>query len=166
MNALTELIERLHTRKPLPALVPDRVWDHQLSEQISSLSEETADPIRSGLLLWNDDLNASHDISQQLGSAEGSYWHGIMHRREGDFSNAKYWFQTAGTHPIHSDLYEEGKQIWPELASWGAWKPAQFVDEVQAAYESGKEDTAKGQSLRELQVLEMRKLLEYCLERK
>jgi hypothetical protein len=47
----------------------------------------------SGLWLLAGDLDRSHTISQGIGSAEGSFWHGIMHRREGDFSNSKYWFR-------------------------------------------------------------------------
>ena len=52
--------------------------------------------LQAGIWLYVDDLERSHGISQNLHTAEGSYWHGIMHRREGDFSNAKYWFRQAG----------------------------------------------------------------------
>src|SRR5262245_25063275 len=46
----------------------------------------------AGLWLLANDLNASHRISQELETPEGSYWHAVMHRREGDYGNAKYWF--------------------------------------------------------------------------
>ena len=58
----------------------------------------------SAILLWLDDLHGSHEISQGISSREGSYWHGIMHRREPDYSNAKYWFRKVPTHPIHEKL--------------------------------------------------------------
>jgi hypothetical protein len=54
----------------------------------------------SGLWLLAGDLTRSHEISQEIESAEGSFWHGIMHRREGDFGNAKYWFRRVGNHPV------------------------------------------------------------------
>src|SRR5208282_3154263 len=43
----------------------------------------------AGLWLWHDGLDESHRISQGLSSPAGSFWHAIMHRREGDFSNSK-----------------------------------------------------------------------------
>lgn len=46
--------------------------------------------------LFSDFLDESHTVSQSIPGQEGSYLHGIMHRREGDFSNAKYWFRKAG----------------------------------------------------------------------
>jgi hypothetical protein len=43
-----------------------------------------------------DDLHAAHSIFQEEDSFFGSYGHGMMHRREGDFWNANYWFCRAG----------------------------------------------------------------------
>lgn len=58
----------------------------------------------AGLWLLAGELDRSHDISQNLDSATGSYWHGIMHRREGDFTNAKYWMRRAAGHPAIEEL--------------------------------------------------------------
>ena len=30
----------------------------------------------------------------------GSFWHAIMHRREGDFPNSKYWYARCRSHPV------------------------------------------------------------------
>ncbi len=67
---------------------------------------DAAECCRAGLLLLFNDLDGSHAISQGIHSAEGSYWHGIMHRIEGDFSNAKYWHRLVGDHPTNSHLEE------------------------------------------------------------
>ena len=49
----------------------------------------------AGIWLYVDDLDRSHTISQSLDTVEGSLWHAIMHRRESDFSNSKYWLRLA-----------------------------------------------------------------------
>ena len=60
--------------------------------------------IEAGLWLLAGDLAQSHDISQSQDSAEGAFWHGIMHRREGDYGNSKYWFRRVGKHAVHREL--------------------------------------------------------------
>ena len=55
-------------------------------------SRDDAECVRSGLFLYFSALDESHRISQGIATSSGSYWHGIMHRQEGDWSNAKYWF--------------------------------------------------------------------------
>ena len=63
--------------------------------------------LAAGLWLYVDNLERSHELSQSLDDATGAYWHGIMHRREGDFSNSHYWMRRAVRHPLrqsHSGL--------------------------------------------------------------
>ncbi len=58
----------------------------------------------AGLWLLVGELDRSHKISQDLSTPNGSYWHGIMHRREGDYWNAKYWFRKVGEHPVFDKI--------------------------------------------------------------
>jgi hypothetical protein len=79
----------------------------------------------SGLWLLAGDLDRSHSLSQELPCRDGSFWHGIMHRREGDFGNAKYWFRKVGPHPV-----------FDRLSDWGEGEyenPFDFVDECRHA---------------------------------
>jgi hypothetical protein len=81
---------------------------------------EMARACLAGLWLYHDFLDEAHRISQALHSREGSYWHGIMHRREGGFANAKYWFRRAGSHPIHEALNLSARALGRDMDPNGA----------------------------------------------
>jgi hypothetical protein len=94
---------------------------------------------KSAFWLLAGDLDRSHTISQDLKTNDGSFWHGVMHRREGDFGNAKYWFRMAGSMPFYSDL---AKALATESMLAGAfndsdWNACDFVDMCQRAVRVG-----------------------------
>ncbi len=100
---------------PLEAAMPHLVGSHAPPEAVmAALQTALHSPalasrpdLAAGLWLYVDDLERSHELSQSLDDATGAYWHGIMHRREGDFSNSHYWMRRAARHPLrqsHSDL--------------------------------------------------------------
>ncbi len=87
----------------------------------------------SGLWLLHGYLDQSHQISQQVGSPTGSFWHGIIHRREGDYGNSKYWFRRVGHHPIWLELLKEARKILnnsTEIIEFpdSGWDPFRLVD--------------------------------------
>ncbi len=53
----------------------------------------------AALLIWHDRLDDAHVIAQDLNDKTGAYLHSIIHRREPDFSNARYWLHRIGAHP-------------------------------------------------------------------
>src|SRR5437762_3525484 len=97
---------------------------------------------RAGLWLAFNFLDESHTISQELSTVEGSYWHALMHRREPDFSNSKYWFRRVGTHPIFEPLRAEAARLAEGASGQAAfltrqtgWDPFAFVDLCEANYD-------------------------------
>lgn len=106
------------------AFAPHRVRDRGM-----------ADACRAGLWLYHNFLDESHQISQELHSPTGSYWHALMHRRAPDFSNAKYWFRHVGEHPLYESLRQDAAELAVEvppsagfLRTQSAWDPFAFVD--------------------------------------
>ena len=110
---------------------------------------------RAGLWLAFDFFEESHAISQDLDTVEGSYWHGILHRREPDAANAKYWFRRAGRHPIFAELAD---QLGPGIA----WNPDAFIDRCEATRGSG---SAAEEACRRVQQREWELLFGWCFTR-
>ena len=126
----------------------------------------------SGVWLLYDFLDESHTISQSVDNSDGSFWHGIMHRREGDFSNAKYWFRRVGEHPTFRDLASEAGRLATSagqsettdvLAPRGDWDPYEFVDACQAAEKS--RGSSEHALLQEIQRREWELLFDHCFRR-
>jgi hypothetical protein len=115
----------------------------------------------AALWLRHDFLDESHRLSQDIETPTGSFWHGIMHRREGDFGNAKYWFRRVGSHPIYESLANSARELGkhdPVAASkfgQAEWDPFAFVDLCQRAQTSERplEKLAKAIQRREWELL-------------
>jgi len=135
-------------------------------------AERTA--VAAGLHLLYDDLDGSHSLSQTIEGRgknhNGDYWHAIMHRREPDYGNAKYWFRRVGAHPVLAELPAVLERVAteaasPELGRWqnrlvkhGTWDPFAFVDACETAAEHPN-DSEFRQALEEIQHFEMLHLL-------
>lgn len=51
------------------------------------------------LAMWYDaksDWQSAHNIAQEIETPDGSWVHAYLHRKEGDESNAGYWYSRAG----------------------------------------------------------------------
>ena len=128
-------------------------------------NEEMARCCLAGLWFRYGFLERSHEISQDLPTAEGSYWHGIMHRHEPDYSNAKYWFRQVGEHPLFPALGEEASKRAASFAAaprqWTSltqWNPFDFVDLCEAHEHGG----AAHDLCLALVELEWEMLFDYC----
>ena len=64
--------------------------------------------------LWWDakgDWAKAHDCVDEEEDAEGMRVHAYLHRKEGDLSNARYWYGRAGKSAPHASLDAEWEAI-------------------------------------------------------
>lgn len=54
------------------------------------------DPARALWLAKAGRWDAAHDLCQEISGAAGAWIHAYLHREEGDFGNASYWYSRAG----------------------------------------------------------------------
>jgi len=169
----------LHTDEPAslgpePRVTRDllQILENKLSQAFfeTKIPESLQPPIRSLILLWHDYLDESHSISQNLHGADGSFLHGIMHRREPDYGNAKYWFHRVGDHPAYPDVATRANAILDQanatslkskLVPGGKWEAFAFVDACEGTL-AGK-DTNAVSLLEKIQAVEFQALLQHLL---
>lgn len=88
-----------------------------LDEFNNSLSQTTTPANLSIPLqaLWQEakgDWDFAHRLVQLAGDRESAWVHAYLHRKEGDLSNASYWYSRAGRSiPNNPSLEQEWKSI-------------------------------------------------------
>ncbi|MEZ5945026.1 MAG: hypothetical protein R3C18_26875 [Planctomycetaceae bacterium] len=163
----------LAPRKPVS--VPQGVRSTFQSLSLGNSAEAKA--VRAGVLQFWDQLEPSHQQSQAVEGARRrrapDYWHAIMHRREPDYGNSKYWFRRVGSHDLFTDLADEASDIldcslensaddWARDLIDGGWDAFEFVDFCQET--AANEDNPLGVAAREIQLAEMILLFAATLE--
>jgi hypothetical protein len=170
-----------NAKSRLPLLCPPRppAKSHWLvdiirtstSEQSGAAHRSRVDQIatRAGILQWYDFLDESHQLSQSVegegDDLRGDYWHAIMHRREPDYANAKYWFRRLGNQATYEKLPSFADEVLaacpsPHAGDWrgrllssGKWNPLAFVDLCEAC--SADENSEMALAARRIQFAEM-----------
>lgn len=72
------------------------------------------------LALWyagKGDWDNAHQIVQDMDDSKAAHIHAYLHRQEGDFSNARYWYTRAGTRFPQTTLEEEWNDLVIQYAT-------------------------------------------------
>jgi len=168
----SDLRNLLSTSEP-PQLGPERrpgtLSIGEIDAQLSKLARSgpKALLVRATLYLWHDHLDEAHSIAQGIETSDGSYLHGIMHRREPDYSNARYWLNRVGKHRCFTALAKRTREILdskstPEMMALikpAQWDPYAFIEACERVAES--QNAAEKQQLRQIQGAELEVLLEH-----
>lgn len=131
----------------LEAIKPAGVFGWFADEELSAVA-------LAGLWLWHDFLDEAHEIVGPMRSPTAAFFHAIIHRREGDLSNAKYWYRQCENHPA---LPAIAARCGPTVANLPAdkqifrivnqsWNGSAFVDlvgDVTSRQKHSHEDVAR-----------------------
>lgn len=147
----------IRTGKQGPTWLQDLI--QQLDSSIKSSTAASTTALKAGLLAMHDFFDESHSEAQSIEGLpphNGDYWHAILHRREPDYGNARYWGRHVGRHPVYYDLapvvqtrFEHAApglvkilEPWRKrLLSQSGWDAMAFVDLCEAA---ARDQTLRG----------------------
>ena len=172
MRRYSEFVDNLFTRPDLfdrlfptePLLRAQTQEFHRMDENALSGGHRIVDPayfalVKGGILYALDELDAAHRIFQDEPSSLGSYWHGMMHRREGDFDNARYWFRRAGRLSTFNRMHEAVGGASPTMSRQETWDPYLVTGQCEQAKFGASELVPE---CRKLLRAEFDVLLDYC----
>jgi len=85
-------------------------------EFVESLDLQDPPPLSNPLLvaLWHDakgDWSRAHTIAQDIDGSMACWIHAYLHRKEGDRSNAHYWYDRAGKNMPTDSLEQEWSNL-------------------------------------------------------
>ncbi len=135
----------------IPLLPPGKSTDPTYTDKIASLYVHPA--LESALHLLNCDLPSAHFLLRHMQAKpqlEGMFLHGILHRIEGDYDNARAWYRNVA----ESDVF---RKCWSSKD-----KGLEFIDQVEALKKRHEGNQAE---LANRSLVEVKSVIEFCVEK-
>lgn len=134
---------------PPPLTPPAKTTSTKLTAQISNLSLHPT--LEVALHILNNDLPSAHFLVRHMQAPpayEGMFLHGILHRIEGDYDNARAWYRNVAESEVFREVWEGGKE-----------EAIRFIGKVEGLVKKreGNEEALERESLREIKAV-----VEYC----
>ena len=146
-------LPRISAREP----APDQRMIHRVAaiedHEIAKTNGQKAGCIRSLLYVAAGGLDEAHRIVQGISSNDGAYIHGMVHRIEDDFDNARYWFRRAGAHPASAAMHSRAIADRLTVASQPVWDPILVTDLVETSRTAGVTEDLRAVLTIEFEVL-------------
>ena len=172
---VTEILALADNGRRLMPLAEGKCCSAEARRRIQAAKAEDLFPFahspvaaRAGFYLYFSCWDDAHRVAQSDASAEGNYWHAIVHRQEPDAGNSSYWFHRTGDHPIFPALAGRACSIqaaYPQarLDFSPAWDPFAFIEICETARRSP--GSALERATLEIQRAEWQLLFDYCARR-
>lgn len=175
-QTFTSIYQELKSQ-PAPLLPPGKPHNASLTSQIASL--EVHPTLEAALHILNLDLPAAHFLVRHMQSApafEGMFLHGMLHRMEGDYDNARMWYTDVKESEIYQQIWGRGKgfkEIKEEREEYGFGGAKEdeldagqrFLNRVQALKVQGVKGGLSRGDLEAESRKEFDAVVEYCVEK-
>jgi hypothetical protein len=145
---------------PPPLLPPGKSYNPGLTAQIAECQFHPT--LEAALHLLNHDLPAAHFLVRHMQSppaVEGMLLHGILHRIEGDYDNARAWYGDVARNENGGHLLDKA---WNVDQGKGKNKALDFIDKVEKFKKHGEGDS---DVLEEESLGEIHRVLSWCVEK-
>ena len=137
---------------PPPLIPPPKPSSPALTAKISALSLHPT--LEAALHILNNDLPSAHFLVRHMQSApalEGMFLHGILHRVEGDYDNARAWYSNVEDSEVFKHTWVGGKK-----------EARAFIDSVEGFVKKRK---GAKESLEEESLREIKAVVKFCREK-
>ena len=99
-------------------------YESEIEPQVND--KKFGELLYGGLLMAQDYIWEAHEIVQDYPDVEASWWHAFMHRMEGDYGNAGYWYRKVGQPAAFDSLLSAVQELAFEtsadqILSWNEW---------------------------------------------